>query len=86
MGATNSYLLIINCIMKKIIYSIFALAFILASCNNSSEEAHDHENGTHQHDDGETHDHSTHEHDNGEVHEDHDHHQEEFNVDDTLKK
>lgn len=71
--------------MKKIIYSIFALTFILASCNNSSEEAHDHNDGTHQHENGEAHDHGTHEHENGEVHENH-HDQEEFTVSDTLKK
>jgi len=62
--------------MKKIIYSLFALTFILASCNNSTEHGHDHE----------AHDHGTHEHEDGEVHEDHDHGQEEFNVSDTLKK
>ncbi len=69
--------------MKKVIYSIFAITFILASCNNASEEAHDHD--THQHEEGEAHEHGTHEHENGEVHEDH-HDQEEFKASDTLKK
>jgi Ni/Co efflux regulator RcnB len=65
--------------MKKIIYSIVALTFILVSCNNSASDAeHDHD----------AHEHGTHEHDNGEVHEDHghDHHQEEFTVEDSLTK
>ena len=62
--------------MKKIIYSIVALSFILASCNNSASEA---EQG---------HDHDTHQHENGDAHEDHDHEhdQDEFTVEDTLKK
>lgn len=72
--------------MKKIIYSIFAITFILASCNNSSEAEHGHDRETHPHEEGEAHDHGTHEHEDGEVHEDHDHTQEEFNVSDTLKK
>lgn len=62
--------------MKKIIYSIVALSFILSSCNNSASEA---EHG---------HDHDTHQHENGDEHQDHDHEhdQEEFTVADTLKK
>lgn len=74
--------------MKKVIYSIFAITFILASCNNATEAEHGHDHSTHQHEEGDGHEHGTHEHENGEVHEDHDHHheQEEFTVSDTLKK
>jgi Ni/Co efflux regulator RcnB len=74
--------------MKKIIYSIFAFTFILASCNNATDTEQGHNHETHPHEEGATHEHGTHEHEDGEVHEDHDHHhdQEEFNVSDTLKK
>jgi len=66
-----------NTAMKKIFLSITIFAFMVAGCSNNQTKVHDHNDGTHQHNDE-----GVHEHSDTSSH----HGQEEFNADeDTLE-